>query len=85
MLIIAAAIIAIAPGMPMTDQKSIRSPAPVCQQVAAQKVAKAGQPLTHDLGKEPSADAFSAVLYTEGQCTKPIVVSRDIGMKRKGR
>jgi hypothetical protein len=34
---------------------------------------------TRKLGEEPAADAIAAVLYTEGQCSKPIVVSRNIG------
>jgi hypothetical protein len=28
---------------------------------------------------------IAAVLYTEGQCSKPVVVSRDMGMNRKGK
>ncbi len=35
------------------------------------------------LAKEPAADGYAAVLYTEGQCSKPIVVSRSLGMNPK--
>ena len=95
-MLIAATMIVAASGMPMTDPKSVRIAAPVCQQVGPRSAGADGALFQGDkdaaliagmrkLGKEPAADAIAAVLYTEGQCSKPVVVSRDIGMNRKGK
>lgn len=81
---------------PMTDPKGVRIIAPVCQQTRARSASAGGALFqgnkdatliagTRKLGKEPAADAIAAVLYTEGQCSKPILVSRDIGTNPKAK
>jgi hypothetical protein len=93
-MLIAATMIAAASGIPIIDQNSVRIVAPVCQQIGPRSASAGGALFQGDkdaaliasarkLGEEPAADAIAAVLYTEGQCSKPVVVSRDIGMKRK--
>ena len=95
-MLIAITMMAAASGMPMIDQNSVRIVAPVCQQTGPHSANADGALFqgnkdaalmagTRKLGEEPAADAIAAVLYTEGQCSKPVVVSRDIGMKRKGK
>jgi hypothetical protein len=89
-MLIVATLIAAASGMPMADPKSVRIVAPICQQVGPRSASADGALFqgdkdavmiagTRKLGEEPAADAIAAVLYTEGQCSKPIVVSRNIG------
>ncbi len=85
MLIVAAAVIAATPGVPVIDQKIVRTIAPLCQPIAPQTVRKADGPAVRNLAKEPPADAIAAVLYTEGQCSKPIVISKGIGNKPAGK
>jgi hypothetical protein len=95
-MLIAATIIAAASGMPTIDQNSVRTVAPVCQQAGPRRAGDDGALFqgdkdatliagTRKLGEEPAADVIAAVLYTEGQCSKPVVVSRDMGMNRKGK
>lgn len=59
--------------------------APLCQRAAVRKVDMDGAALVHDLTQEPPADAVAAVLYTEGGCARPIVVSRGIGSQPNGK
>lgn len=95
-MLIAATMIAAASGMPMTDPKSLRIVAPVCQQIGPRSASADGALFqgdkdaaliagTRKLGDEPAADAISAALYTEGQCSKPVVISRNLGTNPKQR
>lgn len=86
MLIFAAAVIAAVPAA-TTDPKVQPVLAPVCQQTRTQRADQTREPSllwghgpeSHDLAEEPAANLYSAVLYSEGQCTKPRVISRNIG------
>jgi hypothetical protein len=91
---IVAIMIAAASSMPMIDPNSVRIVAPVCQQTGPHRAGSDGAlvqgnkdaaPIagTRKLGEEPAADAIAAVLYTEGQCSKPVVVSRNVGANPK--
>jgi hypothetical protein len=70
--------------------------APVCQQIEARRADTSDDPAlfqgnkdaaliagTRKLGEEPNADAIAAVAYSEGRCSKLIVVSRDVGANPK--
>jgi len=94
-MLIVTAIIAAVSGTPTIDS-GVNAIAPVCEQTGARPAGKVDDPAlfqgdkdhtlitgVRKLGKEPAADAYSAVLYTEGRCSKPIVVSRDIGLNPK--
>ncbi len=86
MLIIAttiAAAAAFAPVVPMSDSKSVKSVAPVCQRVETQTVRKAGGRTTRKLNEEPNSDIIAAVLYNEGPCSRPIVINRNLGSNPK--
>ncbi len=80
-----AAAAAFAPAVPMSDSKSVRTVAPLCQRVATQAARKAGGPAVRRLSEEPNGDVIAAVLYNEGQCSKPIVISRNVGGNPKRR
>jgi hypothetical protein len=93
-MLIVATMIAGASGMPMTDPNSVRIVAPVCQQIGPRSASADGALFqgdkdatliagTRKLGEEPAADAIAAVLYTEGRCSKPVVVSRNLGTNPK--
>jgi hypothetical protein len=82
--------------VPLKPNQSKMAMAPVCQQIEARRADKGDDPAlfegnkdaaliagTRKLGEEPNADAISAVLYSEGRCYKPIVVSRDVGANPK--
>ncbi|MBO9581396.1 MAG: hypothetical protein J7498_10945 [Sphingobium sp.] len=94
-MLIVTAIIAAVSGTPTIDS-GVRTIAPVCEQTGARPAAQRDDPAlfqgdrdhtlitdVRKLAKEPAADAYSAVLYTEGQCSKPIMVSRSLGMNSK--
>ena len=74
-----------APAMPMSDSKSVRTVVPLCKPSAPQRVRKVDGPTVRKLGDEPNADGIAAVLYTEGHCSKPIVISRNLGANPKRR
>lgn len=86
MMLIVTALAAAAAGAAV-PQKTVQSTqqaqmAPVCQQVGVHKTApsgKADRRRTHNLSKEPPAKELKAVLYTEGDCAKPIVVREQVG------
>ncbi|MBT2187497.1 hypothetical protein [Sphingobium nicotianae] len=95
-MLIAATMIAAASGIPMIDPNSVMIVAPVCQQTGPRSASREGALFqgnrdaaliagTRKLGKEPASDAIAAMLYTEGQCSKPVVVSRNKGMNSKGK
>jgi hypothetical protein len=80
--------------MPMIDQDSVKIVAPICQQVGPRSASADGALFqgnkdaaliagTRKLSEEPAADAIAAVLYTEGQCSKPIVIGRNLGNNPK--
>lgn len=94
-MLIVTAIIAAVSGMPMVDP-NVRTIAPVCEQTGARPASQLDDPAlfqgnkdhtlitgTRKLSEEPAADGYAAVLYTEGRCSKPIVVSRSLGMNPK--
>lgn len=92
MMILAVTVLATAlSNVPASEQKAIRSVAPVCQQFGPRRAAavdetlyqKQGRARTRRLGEEPAADVVATVVYTEGRCSKPIVISRDLGMNPK--
>lgn len=95
-MLIVTALIAVASGMPMTDAGNTRNVTPVCEQAGPHPAGKLDDlPMfqgnrdhtlitgVRELGKEPASDGYSAVLYTEGRCSRPLVVSRNLGMNPK--
>ncbi len=84
---------ATATGMPVAVPQAAKAMPPVCQQVEARKAdgsalyesGKGKAPAARPLAEEPPADVVAALLYTEGQCSKPIVISRGIGTKPTGK
>lgn len=52
---------------------------PVCQMVRLQSVISLTPPVPHVLTAEPPAKAFSAVVYSEAGCMKPVIVREQIG------
>lgn len=89
-MLIVTAIIAAVSGTPTIDA-GVRTIAPVCQEAGPRKAGgendgalhQGRTPATRPLGEEPNADGIAAVLYTEGRCSKPIVVSRNVGNNPK--
>jgi len=96
MIPIALALAATSLAAPLKQETDLpfKGVAPVCQRAAIQQADGSGSALfrgskgtpvsgMHKLSDEPNADMISAVLYSEGQCAKPIVISRDIGVTPK--
>ena len=94
-MLIVTAIIAAASAVPMIDP-GVRTIAPVCEQTGPRPAGQLDDPAlfqgnkehtlitgTRKLGEEPAADGYAAVLYTEGRCSKPVVISRSLGMNPK--
>jgi hypothetical protein len=94
-MLIVTLIIAAVSGLSATDP-GVRTIAPVCEQASPRPAGQRDDPAlfrdnkdhilitgVRKLDKEPAADGYAAVLYTEGQCSKPIVVSRNLGMNPK--
>lgn len=94
-MLIVTAIIAAVSGMPMVDP-NVRTIAPVCEQTGARPASQLDDPAlfqgnkdrtlitgARKLGEEPAADGYVAVLYTEGRCSKPVVISWNVGLNPK--
>lgn len=95
MLTITLVIAAASSAVPMIDS-GVRTIAPVCEQASPRPAGQLDDQAlfqgnrdhtlitgARKLGEEPAADGYAAVLYTEGRCSKPIVVSRNLGMNPK--
>lgn len=94
-MLIVTAIIAAASGVPMID-RGVRTVAPVCEPSQPRPAGVPDDPAifqgnkdhalmsgTRKLNREPAADSYAALLYTEGQCSRPIVIGRNLGMNPK--
>jgi len=79
MILLALSLAAAVADIPQVRSRRGAEAAPVCQTILPQRVDGRGSAGPRPLSTEPPAKDIAAVLYTEGGCSRPIVIRDEVG------